>query len=717
MAILLGIVCLIWLIHLQQKLDKISSSIDSLSGAKRDFHDSAAKHTAEEPIIPDEAETQQEKPEGVLLQPVNEVVPEQELELESESESEPQPQPQPELEPEPNISPVVNSYEKSKDDFELQNAFLGNIFNKIGAIAIIVAVIIFIKLVSPFIVITPLMKIVLGFFAGLGMVGGALYMHKKDELKNYSEVLLGTGFATLFITTFCGYSMFNLYNTGFVLSVGGILLLATFLLADKMQTVSMLVIGLIGGYLTPCFSGAAYEVSMWYLIFLNIVSIVFTLRNQRFRWINIVNLIITMHAFLPYAIDSDATLLPFVLWGVYVIYDFLREKSDSVDYAVCIVNFVVLILFSMLLYTSSHESFYYMLAIAACTYVCFALNSYVSKNQLYKTYVYYALLILWLGILFLSNNVVNVAVWSFVGLGLAVICAKFKQNFLSGAIYWYFLTAFVGALLAKVNNEFVMFANYAPILNVRTLVFGLPVATSLLSALVLRKESKNTSDLLLFSGLSLGYLYLVGEINSILTGYSGKYNYNRWMINVIVGLCYTLQTKKLYKSTNNILFNIASWIFMVVSLLGLVIGSIIYLHTMKYPVININCAIYIMAILMSVLFQRWTQCESYKYLSVILGFILIWCETTLLSVNLNIPYLVSVGWILYSGVITTVGILLNKRYLINSGIFLVILSILRIFIYDLAKVDALYKLIAFLVLGICLMTVSYIYNFHKKDNK
>ena len=69
-------------------------------------------------------------------------------------------------------------------------------------------------------------------------------------------------------------------------------------------------------------------------------------------------------------------------------------------------------------------------------------------------------------------------------------------------------------------------------------------------------------------------------------------------------------------------------------------------------------------------------------------------------------YLISLAWVLYSGTVTICGIQYNKRYLINSGIFMIILSILRIFIYDLAKVEALYKLIAFLALGIILMLVS-----------
>lgn len=313
----------------------------------------------------------------------------------------------------------------------------------------------------------------------------------------------------------------------------------------------------------------------------------------------------------------------------------------------------------------------------------------------------------------------SVVVWSLVGFVLAFVCAKYKQRFLTGAIFWYFSIAFVGALLARVDHQFVMFAHYAPIVNFRTLIFGIPVISLLISAYMFKKEAKLSSDLLLLGGVSLGYLYLVGEINSIVSQIGGENNYNKVMLYVIVGLCYVLQTKRLYKSTNNVLFNVASWTLMPLSLLALFIGSgSFHLQTGYLPVVNVRFAAYVMAILVSIIFVRWTKSEFYKYLAVILGFILVYCEAAGLShLYSNMTYLISVGWILYSGIVTISGILLNKRYLINSGIFLVILSILRIFIFDLAKVEAFYKLIAFLALGIILMLVSYIYNFHKNNNK
>ena len=102
----------------------------------------------------------------------------------------------------------------------------------------------------------------------------------------------------------------------------------------------------------------------------------------------------------------------------------------------------------------------------------------------------------------------------------------------------------------------------------------------------------------------------------------------------------------------------------------------------------------------------------------IFGFILVHYEIVDVISKYSITdgeYLISVAWILYSGIITTIGILKNKSWLKICGIGFCILSIIRIFIYDLANIDILYKFIAIITLGIILMILSYLYN--KKSSK
>ena len=82
------------------------------------------------------------------------------------------------------LSETINLPDTKSLDFE--SAFLGNIFNKIGAIALIIGAIIFLKLVSPFIVFTPVMKISLGFLSSIIMliIG---FRIKDEKMKHFPK--------------------------------------------------------------------------------------------------------------------------------------------------------------------------------------------------------------------------------------------------------------------------------------------------------------------------------------------------------------------------------------------------------------------------------------------------------------------------------------------------------------------------------------------------
>ena len=685
------VVLFIWIIVIQNKVDRLETSISFLS--KQLERLKPEENPADTVITPEEPEMIQEPAAQDVQAPESEIIKE-----------------------EPEENPAVKISEKG--NFDIQNAFLGNIFNKIGALAIIIAAVIFIKLVSPFVVITPAVKMLLGFVSGLGLTFGGLYLNEKDKFKNYSEVLIGTGFGVLFIITFCGYAMFHILNSAVVIALGAVLLVSIYLLADKMKTLSLLVIGLVGGYLTPIFSGASYEVCLWYLIFLNMISLAYTLRNPRYSAVNIINLFITMISFSPYVIEPARPLYPLVLWAVYIIYDVLRDKN-SYHCTVCAwVNYFVLTFFTLIMFHNVHTQLGYMLAAASFIYAGLSLISRRAKNELYKNYEYSILINLWLFVLFILNDVQSVVIWALAALIITCFVKDYKLNYLTKFANFYYFTAFVGALLAQDGGESCMLAQYIPVWNLRTLIFAVPVLSMYLSSKIYKSEGKNNiADYLIFGAVSLGYIYLLAEINSWLAvnAESGFVTFNKLMIFIILGFIYTLQTKRLYFASKSTVFNLASCVIGCFTLLCLFAMS--YDYPQGYlPVLNFRFAAYFAAIASSLFLAKWEKFDIYKYLAVFLGFLLVHSESS------SIPYLygsvwqyvISLSWVIYSGAVTIWGILSNKRYLINSGIVIIILTIFRIFIYDLANVDMLYKLIAFLALGVILMLVSYIYTYGKK---
>ena len=710
---LLFIVLLCWIVTLQGKVDSLSSTLKYVCRKINDYEKIAFTST------PQPSKVQVVEPSVNEVNPeqsVKEVVPEEKIPVQPKVE-------EPKV-VEPKVQPVYVSSTK-KEDFDLQKALLGNVFNKIGALAIIIAMVILIKLVSSFIVITPVMKFVFGILLGSGLLAAGTVLHKKDNMKNYSEVLLGTGFATYFITTFCGSTVLDLYGSVTALIIGGVLLVLTYLVSSKLKTASMIVIGLIGGYLTPFCAKASTEEIFGFLIFLNILTLIFTLKNKRFNAINTMNLVVSMLMMtVIYLIkvfilkgEEVSYVYPLILWGAYILYDLFRDKSSVVDNVSSWINYALLTVFSLMLFHNAHQKLGVLFIASALIYLLLAGGSRVAKNLLYKSYEYFVLINVWLYIIFVLSDISSVTAWSVVALLLSIFVGAYKLNYLVPVVVAYFSTAFVGAMVAQSGSEICLITNYSPIINPRTLVCMVPVITMMFSSLLIKSVSQKSSNWLKFMGLSMGYLYAICEVNSYLMRIADNndfINFNRLMIFVIIGFVYALNTKKISKVTNSILFNVASFMIFALSAITLLCAS--YWYPESYlPIINLRFAAYVLAIIACVKYDQWDRVDFFKYVAVFLGFLLCHSESAAIPklYGAGWQYLISLSWVLYSGIATIVGIVKNRRYLINAGIGIIILTIARIFIYDLAKVDALYKLVAFLALGIILMLVSYIYTVNK----
>jgi uncharacterized membrane protein len=88
----------------------------------------------------------------------------------------------------------------------------------------------------------------------------------------------------------------------------------------------------------------------------------------------------------------------------------------------------------------------------------------------------------------------------------------------------------------------------------------------------------------------------------------------------------------------------------------------------------------------------------------------------LLAMELEKLY-ISVGWAILAMVTTGAGFVLKQKSMRLPGILLFALTILKVFAYDTSNLDTLYRMISFLVLGVILMLVSFVYNKYKDKLK
>lgn len=635
------------------------------------------------------------------------------------------------------LSYKLDDIEKTKKksfNFDFETTFLGNIFNKIGAIALIIGIIIFIKLISPYIVFTPVMKISIGYLISIFMtvVG---YKIQNEKVKGFKETVLGTGVSVAFISTYCASALFHIFSPFIATIIATLILCGVYFIADKQKTLSMIIIALIAGYLNPLLANAnaSAEFLFGYYIFINLLSIIYVYKNPNRDIINFINLLVTF-LILSIVLGTQANkvniIYPLVLWLIYLIYDVLRKEKSNSDKdknnILNWMNFGVLTLFSVYIFGEEKAYTGYLVLSVGLMYAGLVIKYLKKESTNYKPYLYSALVTVLIGTFMLTDGVWRICLWSLESLILVLVGYKYKLYYLGNWALGFLLAAVTGVLYTDNVIYFSDIKQYKPILNIRTLSFIFPTISAFISYKILSKydndNSGKLSKIFQFSYISLIYLYILFELNCFVYKINSEMfykNFTSGMLLSIVGFKYALQTKRLGSLSELQLFNIAAYTAGLISLICILTVGFEY-EPLKYfyPIINFRFAAYLTAITTAIFFAKWTKLGLFKYLAVILGFILVHIETNdfINSASIcNINYLLTVMWLVYAGFIILAGIFKNKKFLKNTGIWISILAICRIFIFDLDGTDMIYKLVAFLTLGAVLMIVSYFYNKYNKE--
>ena len=614
--------------------------------------------------------------------------------------------------------------ENKSDDIEvkkkstIEEKFFGNIFNKIGAVAILIALCILVKIISPFIVFTNEMKIALGFLTGLGMIFGAFKIQAEEKMKKFSEVLMGTGFGAILITIYFGAGILKVFNTPTATTLAVITTLAIYFVADKQKTVSAIVIGLIGGYLNPFFVN--YHITMnflfWYLIFLNVLSTVFVFRNRSKDTVNIINLIMSAICIFGLSLVNNNTVSIYqiiTLWGLYIIYDILciNKEGFTSTKPLRYTNFTILTLLSMLIYKNYEELGIFLYGVSIVYAMLGIGYLYITKEK-ENGYFHSCIISVFLTIFFFTkdDDLLRVLFWSFEALFVGILAIKYKLKTLSG-----YTAAIFTAVVCKLLISFDIYdTRYeTPIFNDRILYFLAPVISGgIIGYAAKYYEETRKYEIFKFISISLIYLYAILEINSI---FIESKNYNLIFAYIIPTLLFlysinlnviikNAQHKMLFKAAKNIILWVGIFWLAFAEIFSLIADSLL-------PVANLRIIPY--AFLLGNIFCELKQQDSSwkKYFAVIIGFMYIHFESlNIVRYFSNTEWITSVAWIMYAGIISTIGILGNKKVLKNAGIWLSIITVGRLFLFDFATLNMIYRLIAFVTLGTVLLIISYIYN-------
>lgn len=128
--------------------------------------------------------------------------------------------------------------------------FIGeNLISKIGIIITVIGVAIGAKYSIDNNLISPLTRIVLGYLAGLGLLGAGMYLREKYE--SYSAVLVSGAMATMYFITFAAYSFYGIFPQNIAFGIMVIFTVFTVIAALQYNQVVIAHIGLVGAYAIP----------------------------------------------------------------------------------------------------------------------------------------------------------------------------------------------------------------------------------------------------------------------------------------------------------------------------------------------------------------------------------------------------------------------------------------------------------------------------------
>lgn len=148
---------------------------------------------------------------------------------------------------ETSIESETSAPAKSKLNLE---KFIGeNLINKIGIAILIIGVGIGAKYSIEHDLISPLTRIILGYLAGLGLLGFGMKLKKKYE--SYSAVLVSGAIAIMYFITYAAYSFYDLFPQIFAFLLMLIFTIFTVVAAINYNRKVIAHIGLVGAYAVP----------------------------------------------------------------------------------------------------------------------------------------------------------------------------------------------------------------------------------------------------------------------------------------------------------------------------------------------------------------------------------------------------------------------------------------------------------------------------------
>ncbi len=599
-----------------------------------------------------------------------------------------------------------------KKEIDIENLFIGNIFSKIGGIALVIAICFLVKLSSNYIEFTPQLNITLGYLVSVGLLGYSIFMYNK-KVKVTAEILGGVSIAGFLLSTYFGCFYYHLFPILTALIIAFVTAIISFIMSENNKSFATIAIGLFGGYLNPAvFShDVSINILFGYLIALNLISIAYTYKNGSKNLINCANILMTIITLAIFSYRGNVLIVyPIILWLLYIVYDIvtsIQENKQDNSQILRWFNFAALIYITNQIFKFTDllpiglTIFGVGLAYTAIYYFFKTKNEEISLTSLQSALIC---------LLFMTYYLVRAPyiglAWAVEGYLVAEIYLKLKNSMLQK----YVLVFIIPAIIYLMINYQTMFMTdkiiYDPIIVL--LIYLVTAGTTIYAGLRLKEQDNYLSVNLKMLGFSVLYIYAAFYFNTKET-----FSHSKLYINSIIAAIYSLHSYKLLSKDLKEFSMYFCYIFYGISAIILITAECLTYNQFNFvPFLNIKFSAYL-ALLALTLYLGKSKDNIFNYFAVIIGMFALVPQINCMFQNVlpeeTIPLILTTLLIVYSGIILTIGILKNIVSMKHTSIILILILLAKLILIDLYNIDSIFKLLAFVIIGFILLGVSSYY--------
>lgn len=189
----------------------------------------------------------------------------------------------PQTTPKPSEPPKIVKKEPKNLEMELGGKWI----NRVGIMALILAAAFFLKYSFDNNLIGPQGRILIGVLFGVSMLISGDLLFKKYRIP--SEGLMGGGIAILCFTVFAAFAFYNLIGQSITFILFVLIILASTFLAIKNDTVTIMHLGVLTGFLTPFLLSSGETNDVFFLAYLVILNLGIVIISYYKNWKSLFN--------------------------------------------------------------------------------------------------------------------------------------------------------------------------------------------------------------------------------------------------------------------------------------------------------------------------------------------------------------------------------------------------------------------------------------------